>query len=171
MTPPHRLGWKALLLIGIGVVIGSVSITPAIGHVTDTFTHVWLSHIRPAADGRYVRKCDNGAVKAAAWIGGDGSYDMTTIPDTFTPIFGLSKFSCSGPLHIRRDGVGRYVVAIQDGKNRIAIAVPDQTYGQDNTLAQTGFALHYGDGWIGNSVHIRNHAGTAVDSPFMIWLY
>jgi hypothetical protein len=167
------LGWRGWLLIAVGIVIGATAISPAVGHVTSRFGHVWKQHIKPKADKRYVLKCEFGAVKASAWIlGDDGSYDMTTIPSSFTPAKGFINDCMPGQMLIRRDGVGRYVVAFQDGAQRIAVANPDQTYGAGpGVYAQTGFALHYGGGINGNSVTIRTDAGAFVDSPFMIWMY
>jgi hypothetical protein len=48
-------GWRGVVLILVGVVMGANLIAPAVAHVAG-WTHNWKVHIRPKADARYLRK-------------------------------------------------------------------------------------------------------------------
>jgi hypothetical protein len=47
---------RAVALLLVGALIGTMLITPAGAHVGGTVSHLWTKHIRPKADARYYRK-------------------------------------------------------------------------------------------------------------------
>jgi hypothetical protein len=54
---PRRVwfkGWRAFVLIAIGLVLGEQMLVPATAHIGTTVSHLW-GHIRPLADARYLR--------------------------------------------------------------------------------------------------------------------
>lgn len=48
-------GWRAIVLLLVGSLMGANLIAPAVAHVAG-WTHNWKVHIRPKADARYLRK-------------------------------------------------------------------------------------------------------------------
>jgi hypothetical protein len=60
--PDHRAGrftrTRAVALLLLGVLIGTLLITPAGAHVGDQVSHLWKKHIRPKADDRYYKKAN-----------------------------------------------------------------------------------------------------------------
>jgi hypothetical protein len=60
--PDHRAGrftrTRIVALLLLGVLIGTLLITPAGAHVGDRVSHLWKKHIRPKADARYYKKAN-----------------------------------------------------------------------------------------------------------------
>lgn len=123
----------------------------------------------------FTRKCGPGTLVAGAWIfGADGGYDLSTYGTAFTEAKG-HFFGCKpiSEVLIKRNSAGSYVVVIKPDRTNTLFAVGnvDNTYGNfDDAFISVGTALNTSEGE-GHSVEIRNHAGTAVDTPFNIYLY
>ena len=123
----------------------------------------------------FVRRCGRGTVTAGGWVLGPGfSYDLSMYGPTFQEASG-SFWGCK-PVQevlIRRDSAGKYLVAFHpDRRNTLfAIGNVDNTYGgHDDAFISIGTATNTAEG-TAYSVEIRNAAGTAVDTPFNIYVY
>ena len=46
-------GWRAIVLLIVGSVMGANLVAPAVAHIGTTVDHLWKQHIRPLADKRY----------------------------------------------------------------------------------------------------------------------
>jgi hypothetical protein len=123
----------------------------------------------------YVRRCGQGTVLAGGWVLGPGnSYNLSLYGPAFQEASG-SFFGCK-PLQevlIKRTGAGSYMVAFHpDRRNTLfAIGNIDNVYGNhDDAFISVGAGLNTEEG-TAYSVEIRNAAGTAVDTPFNIYVY
>jgi hypothetical protein len=118
----------------------------------------------------YVRDCEEGSVLGYAWvIAPNGTYDTSTIPSTFTPIFRNYDYNCSGgQIYVRRDGVGQYYVGFGGLFAGVAIANADTVYGENDVYVNASRALAGPDNGSAFSVVIRDHTGAFTDSPFLI---
>jgi hypothetical protein len=68
-------GWRAIVLLIIGGVLGASLLTPAAAHISDSFTHLWNTHIKPKADHRYLLRptgTQQSWVAGSSWIDEDG---------------------------------------------------------------------------------------------------
>jgi hypothetical protein len=64
MDPKNAVSrrWKTIAVLATGVALGSaITATPVSSHVGGTVTHLWRTHIRPLADGRYYTKARSDA--------------------------------------------------------------------------------------------------------------
>jgi hypothetical protein len=52
---PSRRGRSVILLLA-GTLIGTMLLTPAGAHISDSVTHLWNQHIRPKTDALYEKK-------------------------------------------------------------------------------------------------------------------
>jgi hypothetical protein len=50
-----RIHWRTAAALVAGILVGSMLITPAVGHIA-RIAHTWKKHFQPLADQRYVRK-------------------------------------------------------------------------------------------------------------------
>jgi Sec-independent protein secretion pathway component TatC len=48
-------GWRAIVLLVVGSVMGANLIAPAVAHI-GSWTHNWTVHIKPKTDARYYTK-------------------------------------------------------------------------------------------------------------------
>jgi hypothetical protein len=62
-------GWRGVVLILVGILLGATLITPAVGHVGGSVNHLW-GHLRPKADARYVKKADQNKIVRSARTAG-----------------------------------------------------------------------------------------------------
>jgi hypothetical protein len=78
-------GWRAIVLLLVGSVMGANLIAPAVAHVAG-WDHNWTQHIRPRADARYVKKVDRNKIVRVA----SGSGGLVTLTGTFQTLAELS---------------------------------------------------------------------------------
>jgi len=74
-----RSGWRAIVLLIIGGVLGANLIMPAAAHISDSVTHLWNAHIKPKADHRYLLRPTGTQevwVPGSTWIDEDGGSVM-----------------------------------------------------------------------------------------------
>ena len=123
----------------------------------------------------FVGRCGQGTVVAGGWIlGPDGGYDLSLYGTTFEEAKG-QFWGCrpQQEVLIQRASAGKYMVAFHpDRRNTLfAIGNVDNTYGNhDDAFISVGTAGNTEEG-TAYSVEIRNAAGTAVDTPFNIYVY
>jgi hypothetical protein len=70
-----RTGWRAIVLLMIGGVLGATLIVPAAADITGSFAHLWNAHIKPKADHRYLLRpsgTQEAWVAGSTWIDEDG---------------------------------------------------------------------------------------------------
>jgi hypothetical protein len=79
-------GWRAIVLLIVGSVMGANLIAPAVAHVSG-WDHNWKEHIRPRADARYSRKDVRTLIRFS------GTTTDTTISSTYEPIKTAGTFT------------------------------------------------------------------------------
>jgi hypothetical protein len=83
---------RGVALLLLGVLIGTLLITPAGAHVGDQVSHLWKKHIRPKADARYYKKANlawavvnsNGTLAAGKRVTSASKLDTGTYEIVFT---------------------------------------------------------------------------------------
>jgi hypothetical protein len=73
-------GWRAIVLLLVGSVMGANLIAPAVAHV-GSWTHNWTAHIKPRTDARYYTKtATNNRVARGVFDGLSGGFPTIESP-------------------------------------------------------------------------------------------
>lgn len=70
----EEVGMKRIALVAVSLAVGALLLTPAGAHVTDSFRHLWRTHIKPRVDREMVT--DRGDLKSIRY-----QVESVTCPD------------------------------------------------------------------------------------------